>query len=556
MKKITCSLQKIFICFLLALAASCNLQLPKEEVCIYVDKAPTEHCTGYKTLEATDDFKQSVSIERMIYVINDEFDLKNDSVMIPADSILIFGENGKITNGTITFNKTYLAGDIKFKNITFKGDLLNKTVKLSWFGATTDLNEEKTNKKNTSIITQVLNCMGDTLIVDGYYPVSSKIIVSKSINLRSPDWNESLCKKTYSDDTYTPSNGFYTNGDFSLIEVTASINLYGIRLTGNVSRYKNAASIPSSPYTFGLKNVDWNGGSIAAVYNCRIEGFAQGLRAVAGYIEKIQNTTFDSCITGLYVIYASDFDVFGCRFTNCMSNFNSPAVSDSTFTDSSLSSLRQCGSGLILEGCGMVNFANNLLENNFINLQLIEADIIINISDCTFKNPGFCDLYFYNDYAGFQNPSEVSLYYTLGAGDLQKFCMDNIVVHQNTFERSGKAVGRCVVLLKNSQKALSGSSVITPDRVTNFVFSKNTVKDTRSSTSSDESIFTVVNKDETKSHVTCTQNVFSNSKMKYLINAITGSTGKYTFKNKNNSMPSGISENSVKGQTGIITFQN
>lgn len=554
MKKIYYFLQKTLPFFFLAFVLSCQVQAAQESSTEYLDKAPTENCLGYKSLLPTDDFRTSVTKERMIYMINSEFDLKNASVAIPKDSILVFGDDGKIINGTVTFSNTYLEGNVKFKNVNFAGTLLNKTVNLSWFGATTDLNEEKTNKKNNSIITQVLNCMGDTLIVDGYYPVSSKISVTKSVNLRSPDWNESLCKKTYSEDSYVPSNGFYTNGDFSLIEVRSSINLYGIRLTGNVERFKNATSVPAAPYSFGLKTLDWSAGSIAAVYNCRIEGFTQGLRAVSGFIEKIQNTTFDSCATGLYVIYASDFDVFGCRFTNCMSNLTSPTVTDSTFSDSNLDNLRQSGCGVILEGCGMVNFANNLLENNFINLQLLEADIIINITDCTFKNPGFCDLYFYNDYAPYQNPSEISIFYSLGAADLQKICMDNIVVHQNTFERTKKAVGKCIVLLKNRQVALGNTGTVTHDRITNFVFSNNTVKDSRSNTGSDDSIFTIKNSGETKSHVTCTGNDFTNSKAKFFINSILGNTGKYTFKHKNNAMPSGVKANSVNGATGIISI--
>ena len=245
MKKIYYFLQKTLPFFFLAFVLSCQVQAAQESSTEYLDKAPTENCLGYKTLLPTDNFRTSVTKERMIYMINSEFDLKNASVTIPKDSILVFGDNGKIT-----FINNYLEGNLKFKNVKFAGNLLNKNVNLSWFGATKDLNEEKTNKKNTTIITEVLNCMGDTLIVDGYYPVSSKISVTKSVNLRSPDWNESLCKKTYSEDSYVPSNGFYTNGDFSLIEVRSSINLYGIRLTGNVERFKNSTSVPAAPNSF------------------------------------------------------------------------------------------------------------------------------------------------------------------------------------------------------------------------------------------------------------------------------------------------------------------
>ena len=556
MKKVSGIIIKLSISFLAAFMTACNSQIPmeKEEELVYVEKAPTESCLGYLTLLPEDDFKKVVTRTRMIYVINDEFDLNGGSVSIPEDSILVFSEDGKIVNGKLTFNSTYLEGDVKFKDVSFAGTLINKTVNLSWFGATTVLSEEKQNtRKNSTIIAEVLNCMGDILIVDGFYPVSSVITISKSVNLRSPDWNESLCKKKYSDDNYKPSNGFFTNGNISIFSFTTkgSMNLFGIYLKGNPDLFKGT-TIPTNAGTAALSNETWSGGSIAAMYNCRLEGFMEGIRSIGGFLEKIQNTTFDSCCVGIYALYASDFDIFGCRFTNCMPNLSAPAVNDSSFTNSNLNDLRKCGSGIILEGCGMVNFANNLLENNYVNLQLIEADIIINITDCTFKNPGFCDLYFYNDYAQFGT----NLYFTLGEGDLQKYCMDNIVIHNNTFERSSKAAGRCVVLLKNRRIALGKDGKDTEhDRVTNFVFSNNTVKDSRSLTTSDESIFTVVNKDEDQSHVTCTQNNFSSSKASYLVNAISGSTGKYTFQCSKNTMPSNVEEKSVKGERGIISFQ-
>ena len=315
------------------------------------------------------------------------------------------------------------------QDVVFEGNLLNRTVNLSWFGPNRTVQEEKdATRKNTQIISEVLECMGDTLVVDGFYPVSSIINIKKSINLRSPDWNESLCTRTY-DNPYEPTNGFYsTDGNNSIFKffqyqdengkdkVKGSMNMFGIYLKGNPEKYLNATKYETdeSKLTCGVF-LPW-GGSLAAVYNCKFEGFTQGIRSLGGFIEKLQNTTFNACELGFYAIYASDFEVFSCKFTNCMPNYKLNVVPD-------VSGLRQVGCGFMIEGCGMVNCANNLFENNFINLIINEVAIIINISNNEFRNPVFNDIYVYNDYTYVRGP----FYFTTGKEDMHRICIDNVV---------------------------------------------------------------------------------------------------------------------------------
>ncbi len=537
---------------------SCRLGVDDNDNTLYTDKSPADSSMGYKILSSGADFSSQVSESNYIYIVNSEFDLHGGTVNVGADSVLKFTENGSIKNGTINFNSTFLEGPVSFKDMRFGGSLLNRTVKLSWFGANPDTASEKAaGIKNKDIIEDVFKCMGDTLIVDGFYPVSSLITIDRSINLRSPDWNEKLCTKTY-ENSYEPTNGFYTtDGKGSLFtfyqyeeggktKTKGSVNMFGIYLKGDPQRFLNATNYNTDDLTWGIL-LPW-GGSVAAVYNCKFEGFSQGIRALGGYIEKFQNVTFNACEIGLYALYASDFEVFSCKFTNCLPNYDLSKINMNASQSAIDNGLRQIGCGFMIEGCGMVNCANNLFENNFINLIINEAAIIINVSNNDFIDPLYTDIYVYNDYQLLR-----SGILSLGSADLQKYCIDNVVISDNNFKRTKNACGKCVVRFANGFHALYNHGSVEWSRVTNLIISKNTVLDTRGTAASDEAIFEVSNLKEDKSKVTCYENNFSSSKAKYYINLWQGSTGKYTFINKRNTFPAGVDESKIRNDTlGVI----
>ncbi len=535
----------VIVC--LTALASCKIDLEYEGGKIYTDKSPENSSMGYKTLRFGTSFASQVSSQNYVYIVDSSFDLGGASTAIGENSILKFTKNGSIKNGTVTFNNTYLDGDPCFRNVVFEGNLLNRTVNLSWFGPNRTVQEEKdATRKNTQIISEVLECMGDTLIVDGFYPVSSIINIKKSINLRSPDWNESLCTRTY-DNPYEPTNGFYsTDGNNSIFKffqyqdengkdkVKGSMNMFGIYLKGNPEKYLNATKYETdeSKLTCGVF-LPW-GGSLAAVYNCKFEGFTQGIRSLGGFIEKLQNTTFNACELGFYAIYASDFEVFSCKFTNCMPNYKLNVVPD-------VSGLRQVGCGFMIEGCGMVNCANNLFENNFINLIINEVAIIINISNNEFRNPVFNDIYVYNDYTYVRGP----FYFTTGKEDMHRICIDNVVITENNFTRDKNALGKSFVMFANGYHALYNHGFIESDRTTNLIIANNDFIDKRPVVPEDEAIFVVSNKKELKSKITCNNNNFASTKANYYANLMDGSYGKFTFVNSSNKFPIGVSESKL-----------
>ncbi len=535
----------VIVC--LTALASCKIDLEYEGGKIYTDKSPENSSMGYKTLRSGTSFASQVSSQNYVYIVDSSFDLGGVSAAIGENSILKFTKNGSIKNGTVTFNNTYLDGDPCFRNVVFEGNLLNRTVNLSWFGPNRTVQEEKdATRKNTQIISEVLECMGDTLIVDGFYPVSSIINIKKSINLRSPDWNESLCTRTY-DNPYEPTNGFYsTEGNNSIFKffqyqdengkdkVKGSMNMFGIYLKGNPEKYLNATKYETdeSKLTCGVF-LPW-GGSLAAVYNCKFEGFTQGIRSLGGFIEKLQNTTFNACELGFYAIYASDFEVFSCKFTNCMPNYKLNVVPD-------VSGLRQVGCGFMIEGCGMVNCANNLFENNFINLIINEVAIIINISNNEFRNPVFNDIYVYNDYTYVRGP----FYFTTGKEDMHRICIDNVVITENNFTRDKNALGKSFVMFANGYHALYNHGFIESDRTTNLIIANNDFIDKRPVVPEDEAIFVVSNKKELKSKITCNNNNFASTKANYYASLMDGSYGKFTFVNSSNKFPIGVSESKL-----------
>lgn len=546
---------KFFFTFLILLSISCRVGVTENEGAVYTDKAPDASSMGYRYVKTNASFGSQVNPGNYIYIIDSTFDLGGASVSVGADSILRFTKNGKIKNGTITFDKTFLDGSVSFEKMSYSGTLLNKTVNLSWFGPNkTKQDEINATKKNAAIISEVFDCMGDTLIVDGFYPVSSFIDIKKSINLRSPDWNENLCINTY-ENMYEPTNGFYsTEGKNSIFRfyqyqvgenqynVIGSMNMFGIYLKGNPEKFLQATTYETddSKLTCGVF-LPW-GGSLAAVYNCKFEGFTQGIRALGGFVEKIQNTTFNACEVGFYTVSTSDFEVFSCKFTNCMPNYKLTSMPD-------VSSLRQIGTGFVIEGCGMVNCANNLFENNFINLLINEVAIIINISNNTFRNPVFNDIYVYNDYTIVRGP----FYFTTGYEEMHQICIDNVVITENSFSRNRNAYGKNFIMFANGFHALYNHGSIEADRITNLIIANNTFNDSRTVVPEDEALYVVWNKKETRSKITCNNNNYSGTKANYFARLMDGSYGQFTFINSANKYPAGCSEGKINNNnSGVI----
>lgn len=547
-----------YILFSICLFTSCKINVEAGKNVFYVDKAPSEESKGYKRIKENASLKDELKLSNMIYCIAYEFDLKNKTLKIPDNCVLYFSDNGSIKNGNIEFNNTYVDGTVKFENINFSGNLINNTCNLSWFGLNTSLEQENAasdERKNTAVLTQVLACIGPQLIIDGFYPISSLVTLSKSVSFVGADWNEDLLKSSY-DYSYEPKYGFYANGNKTslfTLEKTCNLNIFGVYFKGSPEVFKNAKSIDNLPFTwaFILPTV----GSLGSIYNCKIEGFMQGIRGIGGYLEKIQNTTFNACQVGLFTVWTSDFDVFGCKFTNCMPNIE-VTMPDENLTANDFNNARHIGCGIWSSCCGMVNYANNYYENNFIDFLTNEADIIINITDSKFVNARLCSLYFYNDYNRQTTP-----WMSLSPSELHKYAIDNFVITGNTFTSTKNSIANCVALIRDTDVVYLGDSSGTPEmhrnRGMNLIFSGNTFDDKRTNVPETESIFYISNDKDTSGTITCSNNKFDLSKANYFVNVVPSSTGTFSFVNNDNTWASNITANKSTGNNnGVIVFNN
>lgn len=544
----------IFVCSFL----SCKITVENEKSGVYEEKPPAQDSKGYKYIDEDANLQEEIELSNMIYCIAYEFDLNNQTLTIPENCILSFKDKGLLKNGSIEFNSTYLDGSVKFENVNFSGNLINDSCNLSWFGLNTSLEQENAasdKRKNTAVLTQVLACVGPQLIIDGFYPISSMVTLSKSVSFVGADWNEDLLKSSY-DYSYEPKYGFYANGKETrlfTLEKTCNLNIFGVYFKGSPEVFKNAVTTDNLPFTWAFILPTF--GSLGSIYNCKIEGFMQGIRGIGGYLEKIQNTTFNACQVGLFTVWTSDFDVFGCKFTNCMPNIE-VTMPDENLSANDFNNARHIGCGIWSSCCGMVNYANNYYENNFVDFLTNEADIIINITDSKFVNARLCSLYFYNDYNRQTTP-----WMSLSPSELHKYAIDNFVITGNTFTSTKNSLANCIALIRDTDLVYLGDSSGTPEkhrnRGMNLIFSGNTFDDKRTNVPETESIFVISNEIDTTGTITCSNNEFKLSKANYFVNLMPSSSGKFSFVNNENSWGETLTANKTNGKNAdVIVYLN
>lgn len=524
---------KKFLIILLSISAlfiSCKAPTASENV-ILLDRLPTDTSYGFLYLSDKESFASQIKLDHMIYYIDSTFDLNNATVNIPENSILQFGDQGKVVNGNINFNGTYLDGNTKFENCSFSGNLINKTITFSWFGPHTNSVQEASQKTNSKLLREVFAITGEILIVDGYYPLGEKIVLGRHITMKGKDWTESCHSKTYNT-SYTPQYGFYTALNTSVIEFTdgGGLDVYGIKFVG-----KKDFSALTGGIILPLK------GSLGACYNCHFEGFTWGIRAVGGFLEKIQNVNFKDNRYGLSLIYTSDFDIFGCKFTNSNSNIAIP-YTDSP-NDPNYISLQESGAGIYLSASGMVNMQDNLFDGNIINIILSQADIIINIQDNEFRNPAFCDILLYNKFfLGNGN----GLIMGIGRNEVQPVSLDNIVITHNLFSKTFSPAAMCTVFVKEDS-----------NRGTNFIFSENTFADSNITALDSNAIFGVQNTSDSTGTVVCSKNNFTKSQARTFCHSLNNTSGKFIFSVDNsNTFGSSFAKNSTSNDiNSVITYK-
>ncbi len=533
MKKILFILLSAFFIF-----TACNINAQFEEDELPEEKATNKeaeyHSYGYYLLKETDSLSV-MNKPNMIYKLDYEFDLKGQTVTVADNCIIKFGSKSCVKNGKIIFTNTELDGTPCFKDMSFGGTITNDSVVISWFGLLNEA-QEKVQTRNASLISEIADLSPAKIIVDGYYPISSAINYNAKATFVGADWDETKFCDTYEYE-YVPKNGFYTLNwcsCFSLMKNGASVSLYGIKITGD-KNYYTQTELENCGYNIEYGDHKDNCGifvgrdsikitedvkyeyqtSIGVIYNSVIEGFTYGIRAMATFLEKIQNTTFDSCRYGLFTVWTSDFDVFSCKFINCLPK-GSSALSDLEGEQSflTISKIKWAfGAGVYLSATGMINLNNNYFENNCINYILSECDIIVNIQNNVMKSPKLMDI-------------ALLAQKTNGGQSVQRreghtWAIDCLTITGNTFIRSGvnNSKTNCILYLRDAETDDLTKSTGYFTWGMNFIFSENKVIDTRPEVSSDDAIFLVTSASpvENSAYITCYDNDYSKSKSKYFV---------------------------------------
>ena len=477
---------------------------------LILNRPYTDGSYGYVLVNTSSSLESQFSQKNTIYEIQDKIDLAKGTLTLPSNAVLRFN-GGSITNGTITFDNTYIEGLVKFTGVTFKGTLINKEVVLSWFGATTS------NTDNSTIINQVLDVIPETLVVDALYPINKTIVISHGVTIRGIDWTESVYANRFGNAEY----GFQTSSNITAVKFSengkGSLNLFGVSIMGNKNLY--GGGNPNE----GLETVGifmkTGAGSLTAVVDCSIAGFTYGIKAIGGYIEKIRSTYFSLCRFGMYAVYTSDFICEDCHFNSNMHNYN---WIDRKVSDTDPNTIRNVGGGVRIKRVGMVQFINCRFEFNFIHFIIDEASIIVNVENSIFDAAVHSCIMLYNE----NNANNM-----IAASDMNNPSINCINISGNTFCRGAR-------LERYQNTPLPGSAIVYVregnNRGSNFNFSNNVVVDSievnQPVSYYEKTIFRIYNTSNSTGVINSNANDFSHCKAETVAAAVTGSSGRFTIK--------------------------
>ena len=477
---------------------------------LILNRPYTDGSYGYVLVNASSSLASQFTQKNTIYEIQDKIDLAKGTLTLPSNAVLRFN-GGSITNGTVTFDNTYVEGLVNFTGVTFKGTLINKEVVLSWFGATTS------NTDNSTIINQVLDIIPETLVVDALYPINKAIVISHGVTIRGIDWTESVYANRFGNAEY----GFQTSSNITAVKFSengkGSLNLYGISILGNKNLY-GGGNPNDGLETIGIF-MKTGAGSLTAVVDCSIAGFTYGIKAIGGYIEKIRSTYFSLCRFGMYTVYTSDFICQDCHFNSNMHNYN---WIDRKVSDTDPNAIRNVGGGVKIKRVGMVQFINCRFEFNFIHFIIDEASTIVNVENCIFDAAVHSCIMLYNE----NNANNMIV-----ASEMYNPSINCVNISGNTFSRGAR-------LERYQNTPLPGSAIVYVregnNRGLNFNFSNNVVVDSievdQPVSYYEKTIFRIYNTSNNAGVINSNANDFSHCKAETVAAAVTGSSGRFTIK--------------------------
>lgn len=188
-----------------------------------------------KTLKKNQSFARQVQRAHTIYEIRHDFDLRGETVQMPADCILKF-EGGHVRNGVVVFDNTIIesVNSEVFDGISVSGTIANHEVHLSWWRLAYDRNTNDAILIN-QIITSIDNCVF-------YYDLLGDIYVgTDKTDGRSEETVAFLNKKNLvviqPTEYYTILRGRSTTGSVVRCNENKYISIDGLKVDGGHISY-------------------------------------------------------------------------------------------------------------------------------------------------------------------------------------------------------------------------------------------------------------------------------------------------------------------------------
>lgn len=328
-----------------------------------------------------------ISKENTIYIVQYSYNLNGQTITIPSGCVLLF-EGGSISDGSINFTNSILAGKPKMNNIISSGTLNMPEIDVTWLGASTD------NGVDSSIAIQcAINIAGDSTICKkvfipaGTYAIANpiKLIRNKNIELYGAGKFTTL-KASSSMDYMIGAQNMEVNNYIS--PIIHDISLDGNRtgeyyINGNfneasVALAKSGIYLPCGFIYSKLYNIN--------IYN--INGWAIDILEI--YQTNISGCTIRNCDKGIYLannvngvgITNNEFGILK-NFAICLNSGHN------TFIRNNVIEVIGNTAIVIGNGGGVLSISDNYFEDCTINglilnnysgviLDIVHSDIFVN----------------------------------------------------------------------------------------------------------------------------------------------------------------------------------
>lgn len=499
-------------------------------------------------LDKTKSFSSQVTNSDTVYIIEDSYNLGNETVNLPNNIILRF-EGGSLIGGNLKFNNTYLANYVDLRCNHYSGQISNKEITLGWFyfpELDTNGNEVITENFKVPGFSKILTvnkaetleeiiecCASRTLLVDRLYAVDKGINIKKDITLKGYDVNEGIYGNMIQNAKYGFFNctiGPVNNAPLFDVQAGASVSVYGVCFITDVGRFNsyiwdsqllngNKLSHPFLSYGLNIHP----GAAIKEIHDSSFVGCTYGIKVSGGSIGIIKNSYFSLNRYGIWIENTNDFTLTGCRFNSNLSQyqFSSKSYKDvnTPTKENDAKDITKLGGGVYFKNVNNSLIKDCRFEFDFIGFILDEAGKNIILEDSIFDAGTISQIFIFNS----SDPSNtIKTSYP---------AIENVVIQNNTMARGVKCrtgsnssePGYCFLYIAEGDNR--GSEIT----FKNNCMSDDIEVDTNLEKNYEQANVFIYNTSNNTGKLNLTGNDFLQTKAKYKYKVVDGSSGSYTI---------------------------